>query len=109
MRISRLMLVALMTVAFLAVAAGVVLAAPSVSEPTASGLTEAAFNSTAVPTDTITPTLTFTHPVALAISNFFGISYTKVISLHQSGMGFGEISRLYMIVTYSHVTPTIVL
>lgn len=111
MRLSRLMLVALMTVAFLAVAAGVVMAAPHVSEQAASGLTEAAFNLTAVPTDTITPTLTITHPVALAISDFFGISYTKVISLHQSGLGFGEIARIYMIAKYSNgqVTPDQVL
>jgi len=111
MRISRLILVAVMTAAFLALAAGVVMAAPHVSEQAASGLTEAAFNSSAVPTDTITPTLTFTHPVALAISNFFGISYTKVISLHQSGLGFGEITRLYMIAKYlnGRVTPDQVL
>ena len=87
------------------------MAAPHAAEPAASGLTKAAFSLTAAPKDAITPTLTLTHPVALAISNFFGISYTKVISLHQSGLGFGEITRIYMIAKYSNgkVTPDQVL
>jgi hypothetical protein len=99
-----LILVALMTMAFLAVAAGAVMAAPHASEQATGGLT-------AILTDTITPTLTFTHPVALAISDFFGIPYTEVMSLHQSGLGFGEIARVYMIAKYSNgqVTPDQVL
>ncbi len=44
----------------------------------------------------LTATLPHTQPVALAISMFFNISYTEVISLHESGIGFGVIARAWL-------------
>lgn len=45
----------------------------------------------------MTETKTFTQPVALVISVFFNISYTEVISLHESGVGFGVIARAALV------------
>jgi len=101
MRVSRLMWVTLMTVVFLAVAAGVVMAAPGASGRAAGDLSQSIVN-LALPTTTITPTSFFTHPVALAISKYFSVTYPEVMSLHQSGLGFGEIAHIYMIAKYSN-------
>ena len=77
---------------------------------------------TATPTSTVTPTATLTgtltptvtpgpsptpeptgtpepercHPVALAISVFFGLECKDVTELHESGVGFGVIGRAYL-------------
>ena len=57
-----------------------------------------------------TPTLTI-HPVGAAIARFFGITDTEVISLHNSGVGFGVIARAYMTAKFSNgqLTPEEVL
>jgi hypothetical protein len=44
-----------------------------------------------------TTTLTETQPVAQAIADFFGVSVTEVLTLHQEGLGFGEIARAYFL------------
>lgn len=69
---------------------------------------------TSAPTGTITGTTMMTHPVAWAISAFFDISYTQVISLHESGLGFGVIARAYLLAraslsTTTPLSPTLVL
>ncbi len=50
-----------------------------------------------------------THPVAWAISAFFDISYTQVISLHESGLGFGVIARAYLTALAADLLPEDVL
>lgn len=47
----------------------------------------------------MTPTtqLTVTHPVAIAIANYFDLTPEQVIALHQDGLGFGEIARAYFL------------
>ena len=58
------------------------------------------------PTDVPTPTLTI-HPVGTAIAKFFDIAYTDVMTLHESGVGFGVIARAYMTAKFSdgQLTP----
>lgn len=60
-------------------------------------------------TGTVSSTLMLTgsNKIATAISNFFGgtISVTQVISLHNSGWGYGEIFRLYLLAQLSGKTP----
>jgi hypothetical protein len=46
---------------------------------------------------TSTTTLTETQPVAQAIADFFGVSVTEVLALHQEGLGLGEIARAYFL------------
>jgi hypothetical protein len=108
MRPERWIGVALMTVAFTVIAVGVVMAAPGTSEQAFGDLNQAVVNST-LSTTMITPTSSFTHPVGLAISQFFSVTYTQVMSMHQSGLGFGEIARVYMLAQSSGKTPAEVL
>lgn len=58
------------------------------------------------PPEVPTPTLTV-HPVGAAIAQFFGITDTEVISMHNSGVGFGVIARAYMTAKFSEgqLTP----
>jgi hypothetical protein len=42
-----------------------------------------------------TGALTVTHPVAIAIADYFSIPVIEVITLHADGLGFGEIARAY--------------
>jgi hypothetical protein len=44
----------------------------------------------------ITDTVPFTHPVGMMIAMFFHIPYTEVMTLHNEGLGFGEIARAYL-------------
>jgi hypothetical protein len=69
------------------------------------------FTSTPVMAGAITPTSSFTHPVGLAISIYFSIPYTSVMSLHDSGVGFGVIARAYLTARFSNgvLTPSQVL
>jgi hypothetical protein len=46
---------------------------------------------------TSTGALSTTHPVAIAIANYFEVSVDEVIALHQDGLGFGEIARAYFL------------
>jgi len=107
----RWLLIILMALAMGALAAGVVMAAPNASEHAMGAGGQLALDATPVPTSTITPTLSFTHPVALAISKAFSVTYTEVMSLHQSGVGFGVIARAYMTAKFSDgaLTPEQVL
>jgi hypothetical protein len=57
-------------------------------------------------TDTISPTLTTTHPVASAIADYFDLDYSEVANLHEEGLGFGIIARTYFISTTFGITPT---
>jgi hypothetical protein len=100
-RLSRWMVILLMTMAFAALAAGGVMAAPAAAEQTGGVASVPWVGASSDVTSTITTTRSFTQPVALEISNYFGISYTEVISLHQSGLGFGEITRIFMIAKLS--------
>jgi len=111
MRLSRWVAIILMTLAICALAAGVVMAAPSASDRVASGVSQPMLDATSGLTLTITPTLFFTHPVGLAISKAFSVTYTEVMSLHQSGVGFGVIARAYMTAKFSDgmLTPQQVL
>ncbi len=69
------------------------------------------FEPTITPTVTLTPTITHTQPVAQAIALYFHIPYTEVVSLHDSGIGFGRIARAYLTALASGgtLTPTGVL
>ena len=62
------------------------------------------------PPEVLTPTLTI-HPVGTAIAQFFDIAYTDVMTLHESGVGFGVIARAYMTAKFSdgQLTPEEVL
>jgi hypothetical protein len=71
----------------------------------------AVLDPTIAPTVTITPTTPHTHPVALAISLYFHLPYTEVLTLHDSGFGFGVIARAYLTARASNgvLSPTQVL
>ncbi len=107
MNISRLSLVLAMSILILAGATAVRAAAPEASQvgmvsplPVPTG--------TVPITTTLTPTLPYKlHPVAVVLSNSLGISYTEVISLHESGVGFGVIARAYLTARFSggQLTP----
>ena len=101
MRLARCVAITLMTLALTLLAAGVVLAAPAAADSTLSHMEQYNPAATPVLTYTITPTLPFTHPVALAISKAFSITYSDVISMHKSGVGFGVIARAYMTAKFS--------
>jgi hypothetical protein len=72
--------VALMTVVFTVIAVGVVMAAPGTSEQAVGDLNQAVANFI-LPTTMITPTSPFTHPVGLAISQFFSVTYFDNVRL----------------------------
>jgi hypothetical protein len=46
---------------------------------------------------TTTGTLTVTHPVAIAIADYFTVPVLEIITLHADGLGFGEIARAYFL------------
>ena len=94
-----------------------------VAEPTATGttsITQTAATSTPLATDETDPftgtedltdtdditvtvevsttgTLTVTHPVAIAIADYFTVPVMEIITLHADGLGFGEIARAYFL------------
>jgi len=90
-----------MTILFAAFTVSVVAAAPAGTVSTTAPIMAG----------TITPTSSFTHPVGLAISVYFSIPYTSVMSLHDSGVGFGVIARAYLTARFSNgvLTPSQVL
>ena len=69
------------------------------------------FEPTITPTVTLTPTITHTQPVAQAIAVYSHIPYTEVVSLHDSGLGYGRIARAYLpaLASGGSLTPTGVL
>jgi len=101
MRFSNWTIVLLMALMFAAITVSVVAAAPAGTVPATTSVMEG----------TITPTSSFTHPVGLAISIYFSIPYTSVMSLHDSGVGFGVIARAYLTAKFSNgvLTPSQVL
>jgi hypothetical protein len=46
---------------------------------------------------TATGTLSVTHPVALAIADYFTVPVLEITTLHADGLGFGEIARAYFL------------
>jgi hypothetical protein len=46
---------------------------------------------------TTTGALTVTHPVAIAIANYFTVPVLEIIILHADGLGYGEIARAYFL------------
>jgi len=76
----------------------------SLFEPTITPTVTITPTTTITPTPTVTPTvtpvptstLTRTHPVAQAIALHFHLPYTEVMSLHDAGLGFGQIARAYL-------------
>ena len=90
--------------------ASVVLAASAESSGAARPDVAMRLNQEPPPTDVPTPTLTI-HPVGAAIAKFFDIAYTDVMTLHESGVGFGVIARAYMTAKFSdgQLTPEEVL
>lgn len=58
-------------------------------------------------TDTISPTVTTTHPVASALADYFDVDYSEIANLHEEGLGFGVIAHAYFIAATSNFTPAI--
>jgi hypothetical protein len=50
----------------------------------------------ATETPELTATTQITHPVGLALSFFLSVPYTQVMALHNEGVGFGVIARVYL-------------
>ena len=111
MRIAKRVII-LLALTLIVGGASVVLAASAESNAAAPPVAAMRQNEepTPPPPEVPTPTLTI-HPVGAAIAKFFDISYTDVMSLHQSGVGFGVIARAYMTAQFSdgQLTPEEVL
>jgi hypothetical protein len=56
--------------------------------------------------DTISPTVTTTHPVAAAIADYFDLDYSEIATLHEEGLGFGVIAHAYFIAETLNLSPT---
>ena len=109
MRIAKRVII-LLALSLIIGGASVVLAASAESSGAARPDVAARLNQEPPPTDVPTPTLTI-HPVGAAIAKFFDIAYTDVMTLHESGVGFGVIARAYMTAKFSdgQLTPEEVL
>jgi hypothetical protein len=59
-----------------------------------------------VPHPVLSSTLPTTHPVGIAIAVYFNIPYTQVMALHNEGLGFGVIARVYLTARASGGTLT---
>ena len=58
------------------------------------------------PTETPEPPVTTgDHPVLSTMARFFGVAYTDLEALHDSGLGMGIIARVYLISDALGVTP----
>ena len=66
----------------------------------------ALFDDPITDTDSISPTVGFSHPVASAMAQFFEVEYTEIMTLHQQGLGFGVIAHAYFIAETLGITPT---
>lgn len=66
---------------------------------------------TVTPTVTVTPSPTGTHPVATALSEYFGVPYSEIADLHDQGLGFGVIAKAYFAAQKlgEDITPEILL
>jgi len=45
------------------------------------------------------------HPVASALAEFFGVTYEKVMELHEAGNGFGTITKTYFFAEKLDMSP----
>jgi len=111
MRIAKRVII-LLALSLIVGGASVVLAASAESSGAARPDVAMRLNEEPTPTPTDVPTSTLTiHPVGTAIAKFFGIAYTDVMTLHESGVGFGVIARAYMTAKFSdgQLTPEEVL
>jgi hypothetical protein len=84
------------------------LAAPS-QPPLASTGPGPLFSDPLTDTDSISPTIGFSHPVASAMAQFFEVEYTEIMTLHQQGLGFGVIAHAYFISQTAGISATAVL
>jgi hypothetical protein len=89
MKLTKLMLAMIGGVALTFIAVRLTFAAPAAGYVASN---YAAFD----PTITPTATLTHTHPVVAAIALYFKVPYVQVLALHDSGLGYGEIARVFM-------------
>ncbi len=108
MKLTKLMLSIAGGLALTFLMAGLTFAAPaSATHPAQPAMLDPMIT----PTVTLTPTVPHTHPVALAISIYFHLPYTEVLTLHDSGVGYGVIARAYMTAKASNgvLSPTQVL
>lgn len=48
-------------------------------------------------TESITPSVTLSHPVASALAEYFVVPYAEIAMLHEQGLGFGVIAHAYFI------------
>ena len=89
MKLTKLMLAMIGGVALTFIAVRLTFAAPAAGHVASN---YAAFD------PTITPTVKITHtqPVVAAIALYFKVPYTQVLALHDSGLGYGEIARVFM-------------
>lgn len=107
MKLTKLMLAMIGGVALTFIAVGLTFAAPAARlvalnyatlDPTITPTVTIAPTVTITPTVTPVPTVTLTHtqPVAAAIALYFTVAYTQVLALHDAGLGYGEIVRVFM-------------
>lgn len=112
MKITKLAVVISMAFALTIIVVGTVAAAPAESNHivafTAS--TRLLDDPTPEPTE-LTTTTHITNPVGLVLSLFLNVPYTQVMELHNEGVGFGVIARVYLTARVSNgaLTPEQVL
>jgi len=57
-------------------------------------------------TDSISPTMPISHPVASAMADFFEVDYSEIAELHEEGLGFGAIAHAYFVARTLEISPT---
>ncbi len=55
--------------------------------------------------DGTTDEVTKQHPVATALAEYFEVEYNEIMSLHESGYGFGNIAKAYFFADQIGLTP----
>jgi hypothetical protein len=115
MKITKLAIVISMAFALTVMVVGTVAAAPAESNRVVTPAVSIRLLDDPTPELTETPELTatthITNPVGLALSLFLNVPYTQVMDLHQEGVGFGVIARVYLTARASNgaLTPEQVL
>ena len=92
MSFKKLMLATLLAAIMLIFTVSLVVAAPAGFDRAGTSRSGVAWSQVITPTTTLSKT----HPVGLAISVYFDIPYTQVMTLRDSGFGFGVIARAYL-------------
>jgi hypothetical protein len=92
MSFKKLMLATLLAAIMLIFTVSLVVAAPAGFDRAGTSRSGVAWSQVITPTTTLSKT----HPVGLAISLYFDIPYTQVMTLRDSGFGFGVIARAYL-------------